>query len=165
MIYDVNSPLFRSFLSQKGGSSDKRTMATVLQSSWRYFSPKQQPIIVREMKSRSRKSKSPKQVRTSLSCLNDCSFLINNEAASECVLKLHEEDWADVKRKAKCVWEIDLSSNRACRFDEVSTIIGLINEVAEVTFARVKSAAAVFKILYLRGGLKHEHLDGGLDRG
>ncbi|CAL5427187.1 unnamed protein product [Camellia sinensis] len=23
MIYDVNSPLFRSFLSQKGGSSDK----------------------------------------------------------------------------------------------------------------------------------------------
>ncbi|XP_024026409.1 wound-induced basic protein [Morus notabilis] len=24
MIYDVNSPLFRSFLSQKGGSSDKR---------------------------------------------------------------------------------------------------------------------------------------------
>ncbi|TYG60948.1 hypothetical protein ES288_D07G108900v1 [Gossypium darwinii] len=26
MIYDVNSPLFRSFLSQKGGSSDKRKM-------------------------------------------------------------------------------------------------------------------------------------------
>ncbi|XP_074364930.1 wound-induced basic protein [Apium graveolens] len=25
MIYDVNSPLFRSFLSQKGGSSDKRS--------------------------------------------------------------------------------------------------------------------------------------------
>ena len=24
MIYDVNSPLFRSFLSQKGGASDKR---------------------------------------------------------------------------------------------------------------------------------------------
>ncbi|KAL6506537.1 Wound-induced basic protein [Orobanche gracilis] len=24
MIYDVNSPLFRSFLSQKGGSSEKR---------------------------------------------------------------------------------------------------------------------------------------------
>ncbi|XP_071738093.1 wound-induced basic protein-like [Rutidosis leptorrhynchoides] len=24
MIYDVNSPLFRSFLGQKGGSSDKR---------------------------------------------------------------------------------------------------------------------------------------------
>ncbi|XP_020261863.1 wound-induced basic protein [Asparagus officinalis] len=24
MIYDVNSPLFRSFLSQKGGPSDKR---------------------------------------------------------------------------------------------------------------------------------------------
>jgi hypothetical protein len=24
MIYDVNSPLFRSFLSQKGSSSDKR---------------------------------------------------------------------------------------------------------------------------------------------
>ncbi|XP_075521251.1 wound-induced basic protein-like [Primulina tabacum] len=24
MIYDVNSPLFRSFLSQKGGSSNKR---------------------------------------------------------------------------------------------------------------------------------------------
>nr|GMD50877.1 wound-induced basic protein [Ipomoea batatas] len=24
MIYDVNSPLFRSFLSQKGGGSDKR---------------------------------------------------------------------------------------------------------------------------------------------
>ncbi|XP_057507497.1 wound-induced basic protein-like [Actinidia eriantha] len=24
MIYDVNSPLFKSFLSQKGGSSDKR---------------------------------------------------------------------------------------------------------------------------------------------
>ncbi|RAL47763.1 hypothetical protein DM860_012388 [Cuscuta australis] len=24
MIYDVNSPLFRSFLSQKGGTSDKR---------------------------------------------------------------------------------------------------------------------------------------------
>ncbi|XP_057440428.1 wound-induced basic protein-like [Lotus japonicus] len=24
MIYDVNSPLFRSFLSQKGGSFDKR---------------------------------------------------------------------------------------------------------------------------------------------
>ncbi|XP_019092806.1 PREDICTED: wound-induced basic protein [Camelina sativa] len=24
MIYDVNSVLFRSFLSQKGGSSDKR---------------------------------------------------------------------------------------------------------------------------------------------
>ncbi|CAN6351616.1 unnamed protein product, partial [Urochloa humidicola] len=26
MIYDVNSPLFRSFLSQKGGASDKRKM-------------------------------------------------------------------------------------------------------------------------------------------
>ncbi|KAL7613526.1 wound-induced basic protein [Lactuca sativa] len=26
MIYDVNSPLFRSFLSQKGGSADKRKM-------------------------------------------------------------------------------------------------------------------------------------------
>ncbi|KAM0043286.1 putative ADP-ribosylation factor GTPase-activating protein AGD5/15 [Helianthus debilis subsp. tardiflorus] len=26
MIYDVNSPLFRSFLSQKGGSSDKRIL-------------------------------------------------------------------------------------------------------------------------------------------
>ncbi|XP_050109093.1 wound-induced basic protein-like [Malus sylvestris] len=26
MIYDVNSPLFRSFLSQKGGSSDKRKL-------------------------------------------------------------------------------------------------------------------------------------------
>ncbi|XP_011024613.1 PREDICTED: wound-induced basic protein [Populus euphratica] len=26
MIYDVNSPLFRSFLSQKGGSSAKRKM-------------------------------------------------------------------------------------------------------------------------------------------
>ncbi|RAL53511.1 hypothetical protein DM860_007183 [Cuscuta australis] len=24
MIYDVTSPLFRSFLSQKGGTSDKR---------------------------------------------------------------------------------------------------------------------------------------------
>ncbi|XP_078156343.1 wound-responsive protein-like protein [Carex rostrata] len=24
MIYDVNSPLFRSFLSQKGGPSDRR---------------------------------------------------------------------------------------------------------------------------------------------
>ncbi|KAL4192573.1 hypothetical protein AMTRI_Chr06g194940 [Amborella trichopoda] len=24
MIYDVNSPLFRSFLSQKGGASDRR---------------------------------------------------------------------------------------------------------------------------------------------
>ncbi|XP_057534744.1 wound-induced basic protein [Amaranthus tricolor] len=24
MIYDVNSPLFRSFLSQKGGASEKR---------------------------------------------------------------------------------------------------------------------------------------------
>ena len=27
MIYDVNSPLFRSFLSQKGGSSDKRSFS------------------------------------------------------------------------------------------------------------------------------------------
>ncbi|KAM0054502.1 hypothetical protein Hdeb2414_s0006g00195581 [Helianthus debilis subsp. tardiflorus] len=26
MFYDVNSPLFRSFLSQKGGSSDKRVI-------------------------------------------------------------------------------------------------------------------------------------------
>jgi hypothetical protein len=27
MIYDVNSPLFRSFLSQKGGASDKRYLS------------------------------------------------------------------------------------------------------------------------------------------
>ncbi|CAN1131141.1 Wound-induced basic protein [Linum perenne] len=28
MIYDVNSPLFRSFLSQKGGTSDKRYISS-----------------------------------------------------------------------------------------------------------------------------------------
>jgi len=30
MIYDVNSPLFRSFLSQKGGA-DKRSVRSLLQ--------------------------------------------------------------------------------------------------------------------------------------
>ncbi|CAM8892851.1 unnamed protein product [Rhodiola kirilowii] len=29
MIYDVNSQLFRSFLSQKGGASDKSILVTV----------------------------------------------------------------------------------------------------------------------------------------
>ena len=33
MIYDVNSPLFRSFLSQKGGASDKRYISTRIWSS------------------------------------------------------------------------------------------------------------------------------------
>ncbi|KAG4921619.1 hypothetical protein JHK82_050582 [Glycine max] len=32
MIYDVNSPLFRSFLSQKGGSSDKRFVFSLFPS-------------------------------------------------------------------------------------------------------------------------------------
>jgi len=32
MIYDVNSPLFRSFLSQKGGA-DKRSARSLLASS------------------------------------------------------------------------------------------------------------------------------------
>ncbi|KAL5992096.1 hypothetical protein ACLOJK_013010 [Asimina triloba] len=40
MIYDVNSPLFRSFLSQKGGASDKSPFCTLLplKSSWRLYS-------------------------------------------------------------------------------------------------------------------------------
>ncbi|CAJ1794292.1 unnamed protein product [Sphenostylis stenocarpa] len=33
MIYDVNSPLFRSFLSQKGGSSDKSCCTAAIATS------------------------------------------------------------------------------------------------------------------------------------
>ncbi|KAM7527433.1 hypothetical protein LguiB_030843 [Lonicera macranthoides] len=39
MIYDVNSPLFRSFLSQKGGASDKRVRFSLGQCSYSQSPP------------------------------------------------------------------------------------------------------------------------------
>nr|GMD28024.1 Wound-induced basic protein [Ipomoea batatas] len=65
MIYDVNSPLFRSFLSQKGGTSDKR--GTIV--SYKYLQLSQagsDPAIfpnyysIGKLKSRGQRNRKPK---------------------------------------------------------------------------------------------------------
>ncbi|KAF7003458.1 hypothetical protein CFC21_109323 [Triticum aestivum] len=46
MIYDVNSPLFRSFLSQKGGaSSDKRKMEEQKPKDQRFKANENKPVM------------------------------------------------------------------------------------------------------------------------
>ncbi|KAL3850421.1 hypothetical protein ACJIZ3_012303 [Penstemon smallii] len=45
MIYDVNSPLFRSFLSQKGGSSDKRKIEEQKPKEQRPKANENKPVI------------------------------------------------------------------------------------------------------------------------
>ncbi|BBH10012.1 wound-responsive protein-related protein, partial [Prunus dulcis] len=46
MIYDVNSPLFRSFLSQKGGSSDKRKLEEQKPKEHRPKASENKPIAI-----------------------------------------------------------------------------------------------------------------------
>ncbi|CAJ2670108.1 Wound-induced basic protein [Medicago truncatula] len=45
MIYDVNSPLFRSFLSQKGGSSDKRKNEEQKPKEQRFKANENKPVM------------------------------------------------------------------------------------------------------------------------
>ncbi|KAG8489182.1 hypothetical protein CXB51_017235 [Gossypium anomalum] len=61
MIYDVNSPLFRSFLSQKGGSSDKRKMEEQKPKEQRPKANENKPVMTEDIKS-IEKSKVPYSV-------------------------------------------------------------------------------------------------------
>ncbi|XP_074268784.1 wound-induced basic protein-like [Silene latifolia] len=45
MIYDVNSPLFRSFLSQKGGASDKRKTEEPKPKEQRFKASENKPVM------------------------------------------------------------------------------------------------------------------------
>ncbi|KAK9757199.1 hypothetical protein RND81_01G147500 [Saponaria officinalis] len=45
MIYDVNSPLFRSFLSQKGGASDKRKTEEQKPKEPRFKASENKPVM------------------------------------------------------------------------------------------------------------------------